>query len=124
MEKEKYPLTVWINGQVPCVLWIDENDDPFIFFEKKWNDVLSYLTKMHRAVKNTLRNFLFRESRPLLPLSPLECKLAAEDAHCPVCGDGFSGEYHACSGCSTLYHHDCWEYMGKCSIYGCGTKHI
>ncbi len=25
-----------------------------------------------------------------------------------------------CKKCQTIYHDDCWEYLGKCSIFGCG----
>lgn len=121
-EPKKKLFPVCINEQIPYAFWIDEEDDPWVSLEKKCSEVMSYFTKVHRAVKNTLRNFLFRESRPLLPPSPLECKLTANDAHCLVCGDEFGNEFAQCSGCNTPYHHDCWKYIGKCSIYGCKTK--
>ena len=42
---------------------------------------------------------------------------------CKVCGsliDG--GPVVVCSSCRTPHHRDCWEYVGACSIYGCGCK--
>jgi len=52
--------------------------------------------------------------------------LAAEDLGPPVCKvcagliDG--GAIVVCSSCRTPHHRDCWEYVGTCSIYGCGCK--
>jgi Prokaryotic RING finger family 1 len=52
--------------------------------------------------------------------------LAAEDLGPPVCKvcagliDG--GAIVVCSSCRTPHHRDCWEYVGACSIYGCGCK--
>ncbi len=42
---------------------------------------------------------------------------------CKVCGaiiDG--GPVIICSSCRTPHHGDCWEYVGACSIYGCGCR--
>jgi hypothetical protein len=42
---------------------------------------------------------------------------------CKVCGsliDG--GPVVACTSCRTPHHRECWEYVGACSIYGCGCK--
>ncbi|QEH34712.1 hypothetical protein OJF2_32540 [Aquisphaera giovannonii] len=43
---------------------------------------------------------------------------------CKVCGEpiGEDAEAVACTKCQTPHHRDCWEYVGACSIYGCGCK--
>ena len=47
----------------------------------------------------------------------------AGDARCPVCGGGFDEEGapppRRCEACETLHHEDCWNYVGRCAIYGC-----
>lgn len=46
--------------------------------------------------------------------------------HCSVCGDGIALEkelknsnYAECCKCDTPYHRQCYEFNGKCAIYGC-----
>ena len=42
---------------------------------------------------------------------------------CKVCGEVIDGgPVVICSSCRTPHHGDCWEYVGACSIYGCGCK--
>jgi hypothetical protein len=58
---------------------------------------------------------------------------------CMVCGDSVGGRPHdtqarlelgsghdreeiSCASCETDYHRDCWEYIGKCSTYGCRSR--
>ncbi len=42
---------------------------------------------------------------------------------CKVCGSLIDGDpVVVCSSCRTPHHRDCWEYVGACSIYGCGCK--
>lgn len=40
---------------------------------------------------------------------------------CPVCQStlGADGQVHACAGCGTRYHEECWTYNGGCGVYGC-----
>ena len=51
---------------------------------------------------------------------------ADEDAGpptCKVCGEPIDGgAVVLCSSCNTPHHRDCWEYVGACSIYGCGCR--
>ena len=53
-------------------------------------------------------------------------ELAEEDGGppiCKVCGEAISGgPVVVCSSCRTPHHRECWEYVGACSIYGCGCK--
>ena len=44
---------------------------------------------------------------------------------CKICGELLSGETAVCcSECGVPYHSDCFEYNGKCAIYGCaGIEH-
>ncbi len=42
---------------------------------------------------------------------------------CKVCGEVIDGgPVVVCSSCRTPHHADCWEYVGSCSIYGCGCR--
>lgn len=42
---------------------------------------------------------------------------------CKVCGEVIEGgPVMLCSVCRTPHHRECWEYVGACSIYGCGSK--
>jgi hypothetical protein len=42
---------------------------------------------------------------------------------CKVCGEVIAGgPVVLCSSCRTPHHRECWEYVGACSIYGCGSK--
>lgn len=43
---------------------------------------------------------------------------------CKVCGDPILPKARrvVCAACRTPYHHDCWEYIGGCSIFGCQGK--
>ena len=38
---------------------------------------------------------------------------------CKVCGESIIGPSVVCVLCRTPHHHDCWEFVGSCSIYGC-----
>jgi Prokaryotic RING finger family 1 len=42
---------------------------------------------------------------------------------CKVCGEPIDGDPAVyCSSCNTPHHRDCWEFVGSCSIYGCGCR--
>jgi hypothetical protein len=42
---------------------------------------------------------------------------------CKVCGEVIEeGPVILCASCRTPHHRDCWDYVGSCSIYGCGSK--
>jgi len=38
---------------------------------------------------------------------------------CKVCGDEIREELVFCQRCKTPHHHDCWQYTGVCSVFGC-----
>jgi hypothetical protein len=42
---------------------------------------------------------------------------------CKVCGESIDGgSVILCTSCHTPHHRECWEYVGSCSIYGCGSR--
>ena len=42
---------------------------------------------------------------------------------CKVCGEAVGdGPVTVCDRCGAPHHRDCWEFVGWCSIYGCGGK--
>jgi hypothetical protein len=38
---------------------------------------------------------------------------------CSLCRDPALEEATACPECRAPYHRECWEYLGRCAIYGC-----
>lgn len=44
------------------------------------------------------------------------------DGRCLVCRDPLTADRVECRSCRTPHHRDCWDYVGSCSIYGCGTR--
>lgn len=49
-------------------------------------------------------------------------KKSLSEAKCPYCRSRLLAESVACPQCSALYHSDCWEQSGRCSVYGCTGK--
>ena len=45
-----------------------------------------------------------------------------DEASCCVCCEQLREEVVFCVRCKTPHHHDCWEYSGGCSTYGCGGR--
>jgi len=42
---------------------------------------------------------------------------------CQVCGEHRpEARDVACVECGTVHHQECWEYVGRCSTFGCGSK--
>ena len=42
---------------------------------------------------------------------------------CRICGENLEYESAvSCCECDSPFHRDCWEYNGRCSIYGCGAS--
>jgi hypothetical protein len=50
--------------------------------------------------------------------------LEAVDVLCPYCREEFSQREAtvSCRDCKTRHHKDCWEEVGKCSVFGCNSK--
>lgn len=41
---------------------------------------------------------------------------------CKICGEPIEEEQAVCRKCNAPHHRDCWQYAGRCSIYGCGSR--
>ena len=41
---------------------------------------------------------------------------------CLVCGQKLVANVVSCRKCKTRHHRDCWNYIGNCSIFGCGES--
>lgn len=41
---------------------------------------------------------------------------------CPVCAEPAGHAGVACRECRAPHHPDCWRYMGRCGIFGCGSR--
>lgn len=48
----------------------------------------------------------------------VEAKLE-EAGTCQICGTPIAGEVVRCRKCNTPHHKDCWDYLGRCSTFGC-----
>lgn len=44
------------------------------------------------------------------------------EAVCQICGETIQTDFVSCRRCKTPHHHDCWDYYGACSTYGCGER--
>lgn len=57
-------------------------------------------------------------------ISGLEVVVAApgedESAVCTVCGADIVDRRVDCRRCATPLHRECWDYNGKCAVFGCG----
>ncbi len=42
-------------------------------------------------------------------------------AECQVCGGAMREDLVACARCRTPHHRSCWNYVGRCSTYACGS---
>ncbi len=48
-----------------------------------------------------------------------------EDPICKVCGEPIDHDMVICRRCRTPHHLDCWQYVGKCSVFGCDeTRYV
>lgn len=45
--------------------------------------------------------------------------LPLDEVKCQVCGDEIGEDLVFCARCRTPHHHECWEYYGSCTVYGC-----
>lgn|GEM_PF-4355945 len=41
---------------------------------------------------------------------------------CPVCGEGVHPPAVRCRSCGTAHHEECWNYNGRCAVYGCNSR--
>ena len=63
-------------------------------------------------------------------ISGLEIVVAApggeeESPVCTVCGADIADRCVRCRRCATPLHRECWDYNGKCAVFGCGeTKYV
>lgn len=52
--------------------------------------------------------------------------ISTEENLCQVCGDELNQAKIAnvvyCTRCNTPHHKDCWDFIGKCSTYACGSE--
>jgi len=41
---------------------------------------------------------------------------------CPICATPLAEPIFRCPRCKSPHHRDCWEYLGRCAVYGCDPK--
>jgi hypothetical protein len=44
------------------------------------------------------------------------------DGLCPICAAPLAEPLHRCDRCRAPHHQECWEYLGRCAIYGCEPR--
>ena len=72
---------------------------------------------------------MLEEEQPFLQITADDIAEANQlSLACPYCGspverEPVSADFEpvVCEGCSTLYHHACWQSISKCAILGCGS---
>jgi hypothetical protein len=64
-------------------------------------------------------NELDLASNPSIRFEPAARPLLTSGQGCPVCGAPVHAPAVRCRGCGTAHHHDCWQYTGRCAVYGC-----
>lgn len=47
-----------------------------------------------------------------------------EHVVCQICGEPIVDDLVFCRHCKTPHHRDCWQYVGRCSVFGCGEIHF
>lgn len=50
---------------------------------------------------------------------PGQSAASADPPKCQVCGEPITEDMVFCRSCETPHHRECWDYTGRCSIYGC-----
>ena len=45
-----------------------------------------------------------------------------DGTECPVCGADLGDLLVRCAGCRAPHHRECWDYVGACSMFGCGER--
>lgn len=51
--------------------------------------------------------------------------MAAPRVTCLICGEGAeAGAFVACAVCASVHHQDCFEFAGRCAVYGCGGRGV
>lgn len=73
-----------------------------------------------RQVLSTYDQFrsMSRQDIQFLPSTTFEINPDFEHT-CKLCGQKITSEIVRCSKCHTPYHSDCWEFVGRCSVFGC-----
>jgi len=76
-----------------------------------------------RLIEVLLRRLTIEEAdRDALEI--LSVSFPAEIVRCQVCGESIVLDRIECRRCETPHHRDCWDYNGRCAVYGCGESHF
>lgn len=103
------PMGVALNGnKLKCFVALPAHDD--------WRSVDQSLAVM-REFQMQLGLWNDEDVLRVLPSSE-----QADDANCLVCGDPIHLQIVKCRQCRTPVHLECWDYIGSCSVFGCGSK--
>ncbi len=104
--------------------------EPLSFFEKVTasEGILSATRTLHTETSiedwpHVLGTFI-RLARFLMDTGMRKEILAVEDVLCPYCRGQFTGAEStvSCRECKTRHHQECWEEVGRCSVFGCNCK--
>ena len=91
--------------------------------------MLSHIEQYTKAINRPNEGIIIGTHLPrqrptiALPISTLPRHNLEKAARCPVCGCDVQHRAVLCPTCDTPHHHDCWEYTGNCSIFGCPGVH-
>ena len=103
------PMGVALNGnKLKCFVALPAHDD--------WRSVDQSLAVMREF---QMQLGLWNDEEVLRVLPSFE---QPDDANCLVCGDTIDRQVVKCRQCQTPVHLECWNYIGNCSVFGCGSK--
>ena len=103
------PMGVAINGsKLKCFVALPAHDD--------WRSVDQSLAVMREF---QMQMGVWNDEQVLQVVPSSE---QPEDANCLVCGDPIHLQIVKCRQCRTPVHLECWNYIGSCSVFGCGSS--
>ena len=74
---------------------------------------VSYGTALVGLIQQQKSGIEFVAAGPPVPVKNTQCR---------VCGDPLGNQIVFCAKCRSPQHHDCWQYVRGCSVYGFGGQ--
>lgn len=88
---------------------------PLVFAEALFASPVPWMTPVPATVPAPRPSL--RPSQIQLSLGQVELRVAS----CPVCRDDVRDGARACARCKTPHHAECFDFNGRCAIFGCAS---
>ncbi|MEM7453460.1 MAG: RING finger protein [Planctomycetota bacterium] len=96
-----------VGGRVTMA--IESRSWKFLLVDQQIDEFL----ELHDLLTQSAKPDLYKPSSSWTPIE--------RDGVCLVCGEGIQSQRVECKRCRTPHHKECWDYIGSCSIFGCGS---